>query len=203
TIFGPVSSGNLVMSGGEFRSAGIDVFIGDLRQSGGTNETGAIGLPRTIIGGVGGAQYFLSGGLLLSSNLSLGAGSPGGFGGLNGVFNQSGGIHSNSGGIVVLGTIRQAQARANGLYRLSAGLLVTPSIESLTGSFEQSGGTNHAGVLSIRDASTFMLSGGTLLCSNAAIGPGFGGPTFFRNLRAFYTQTGGSLVANEFSSTLG
>lgn len=194
--------GNVLMSGGLFQSPGISVFYGELRQSGGTNEMGAITLPGNRIS-AGQANYYLSGGTLLSSNLSLGMGAAGGFAGLNGVFEQSGGVHSNSGGIKIWGTQRQAVARPNGEYRLSAGVLVTPLIQLPTGAFSQSGGTNRAGILALEDGSTFALSGGSLYTTNASVGSRSGRYYYWSDLRSIYTQTGGSHATIQFSSTEG
>jgi len=71
-----------------------------LRQSGGTNDSGAISLPRSRNFRNGQATNYLSGGTLFSTTLSLGDALPGGFTYYNGVFEQSGGEHYNSGGIV-------------------------------------------------------------------------------------------------------
>jgi hypothetical protein len=198
-----IGLGNIVMSGGNFRSPGLTIFRGELDQSDGTNETGVINLPQNRIS-IGQGNYYLSGGTLLSSNLSLGAGAPGGFAGLNGVFGQSGGVHYNSAGMVIWGTVRQAEARPNGEYNLSAGLLVTPLIQFYYGAlFRQTGGTNRPGILAIDHASTFVLSGGSLSSSNTSISSSEGRYYYYSNLRSFYTQTEGSHVANQFSSTEG
>jgi hypothetical protein len=185
-----IGLGNVGMSGGNFRSAGINVFSGELRQSGGTNQTGSILLPHNRQQN-GQGNYYLSGGTLLSSNLSLGDANPGGFTYYNGVFEQSGGVHTNSGGIVTWGVSRSAAHSISGTYRLSAGLLVTPSIQHFGGGFEQSGGTNRAGNITVGEEGTFLLSAGALSSSNTAICCGFGDPYYYRELRSFYTQTGG------------
>ena len=197
-----VGWGNLAISGGNFQSPGISAFRGELRQSGGTNESGVLTLPQNRIT-IGQGNYYLSGGTLLSSNLSLGAGAPGGFAGLNGVFEQSGGVHKNSHGMVIWGTERQAEARPNGEYRLSAGTLVTPSIQLPTGAFTQTGGTNRAGILALQDGSKFALGGGLLLTTNTSVGSRSGRYYYFSDLRSFFTQTDGSHAANQFSSTGG
>jgi hypothetical protein len=193
--------GNIVMSGGYFQSPGITVFLGDLHQSGGTNDSGAMRLPRGRLSN-GQSTYYLSGGKLLSSTLDLGDALPGGFTYYNGVLQQSGGLHTNSGGIVTWGVLRQAAHSSSGTYRLMAGLLDTPYIR-VRGGFEQSGGTNRAGTIAVEDGGVFELSGGSLSSSNTAVGSQSGRYYYWSDLRSFYTQIAGSHAANQFSSNPG
>jgi hypothetical protein len=195
-----IGLGNIVMSGGNFQTPGLGIFLGELHQSGGTSEMGMIRLPQNRVT-IGQGNYYLSGGTLLSSNLSLGASGPGGFAGLNGVFDQSGGVHTNSKGIVLWGTVRSGGARPNGEYRLSTGFLVTPLVQFTEGgSFQQSGGTNRAGAIGVADGGIFSLSGGSVSSSNTSVGSRHGRYYYWSEFRSFYTQTGGSHAANEFSS---
>ena len=188
-----IGLGNFTMSGGYFRTPGVSVFQGELRQSGGTNDSGAIRLPHSWNFSNGRATNYLSGGTLLSSTLTLGDALPGGFTYYNGVFEQTGGLHTNSAGITTWGVLRQALRSTSGIYRLRAGSLGTPSIRLVEGGgFEQSGGTNRAGNIAVENASGFGLSGGSLFSSNTSISSGYGDRTMYRNLRSFYTQTGGT-----------
>jgi hypothetical protein len=200
-----IGLGNITVSGGYFQTPGITVFKGELRQSGGTNDSGSIRLPRGRSSGNGEGTFYLSGGTLLSSTLSLGDALPGGFVYYNGVFEQTGGLHSNSVSITTWGVERQAQRSIAGTYRLRAGVLITSSIQQLeAGGFEQSGGTNRAGTITVRDASSFELSGGLLLSSNVVVGPGDGAYNYWSALQSVYTQTGGNhVVATEFSTIEG
>jgi len=187
-----IGGGSVFISGGNFYSTGISAHRAEFRQSGGTNTTGTMNLPQNRLS-PGQANYYLSGGTLLSSNLSLGSGAPGGFAGLNGIFEQSGGVYRNSGTISIWGTIRQAQTRPNGVYRLAAGLLESVSLQLIEGGhFGQTGGTNRTGTLSVGNSSGFGLSGGSLFSSNTVVASSFGDPRMYSNLQSVYSQTGGT-----------
>jgi hypothetical protein len=187
-----VGWGNITLTGGYFQTPGITVFQGDLRQSGGTNDSGAIRLPHARNTANGRATNYLSGGTLFSTTLTLGDALPGGFTYYNGVFEQSGGVHNNSAGIVTWGVLRQALRSASGTYRLGAGLLTTPSIRLQEGGgFSQTGGTNRAGTISVEDAGEFGLSGGFLSSSNMSVISRYGERNYYSNLRSVYTQSGG------------
>ena len=199
-----IRGGNIAISGGGLRSTGITVFGGELRQSGGTNKTGVIRLPDLLgFPPFGEGRYYLSGGTLISSSLSLGDALPGGFWSSNGLFEQTGGYHTNSAGISTWGVVRQARHTFAGTYRLMDGLLVTPSIRG-GGAFEQLGGTNRAGTISVDASGWFVFSGGSLYSSNTVVGPGGGSYDYWRDLRSVYTQGGGTHVASvQFSSIEG
>jgi hypothetical protein len=194
-----IGLGNIIMTGGSLQSTGITVFKGEWFQSGGTNETGDIRLPRHRLD-QGQGSYYLSGGTLLSRTLWVGDSTPLGSPSSNGVFRQTGGIHTNSAGIVTWGYTFSTGHRVMGTYQLSAGLLVTPSIRTLEGgAFEQNGGTNRAGRIDVTDVGSFVLNGGSIYTSNTVVGPGDGRYYYFAFLQSRYTQTDGSHATDQFS----
>jgi hypothetical protein len=196
--FGTAGSGEMAQSGGTLRSAGLSIFLGQFRQSGGTNRSGDISVPHDSNQGIGSASYILSGGVVASSNVSVGATSPFGATSNNGLFDHSGGVHSNSVGITLWGDLRHAQSYTAGRYRFSNGTLISPLLRAYIGAFEQSGGTSRLGNISVEVAGSFFVSGGSIQSSNVSI-TGFGTPTSFSYLRSIFHQTGGShVVENQF-----
>jgi len=196
--FGPAGSGEMEQSGGNLRSAGLGIFLGQFRQSGGTNRSGDISVPHDSNQGIGSGSYILSAGVLASSNVSVGAVSPFGATPNNGLFDQSGGVHSNVVGITIWGDLRHAQSYIAGRYQFGNGMLISPLLRAYIGAFGQSGGTSRLGNISVEVASTFSVSGGSIQSSNVSI-TGFGTPTSFSNLRSIFHQTGGShIVQNQF-----
>ena len=124
--------------------------------------------------------------------------SPFGAPSVNGLFDQSGGVHSNTVGITLWGDLRHAQSYTAGRYRFGNGTLILPLLRTYIGAFEQSGGTSRLGNISVEVAGTFFVSGGSIQSSNVSI-TGFGTPTSFSNLRSILHQTGGShVVENRF-----
>ena len=129
---------------------------GNVYQTGGTNNAG------NIIMGVG--NYYLEGGMLTASNLSLPTVSDrrGSFGS---VFTQNGGYFS-SGGINLNGVYGTQYGLQPSTYNLSGGELETPSINMMVGLVDQTGGTNHVGVMTLDTISSYILNGGVLIVSN-------------------------------------
>ena len=157
--------GEFLLTGGSFQSTNLNFLNGTFRQSGGTNKTQNIAMP-WLDWSFG--EYFLSGGILISSNLSAGLSwGPGSQPG-RGNFFQSGGIHTNS-SMTLLGDTRHQSVTVYGSYSLSTGLLVCGTATILGGNFSQSGGTNHTREILLDGAGSFVLSGGELVSSNTTL----------------------------------
>jgi hypothetical protein len=193
--FKPGSSGTYSLSGGDLLSAATEhvgyqrngVFI----QTGGNNSIGSNGA--LILGFYQGSlgTYWLSG----TATLNTHGGETIGLSG-DGVFNQSGGLHT-----VGTNTLAVGGSSGSGTYNLSGGVLQTSYVTigytlGGTGSavFNQSGGTHSAAVVTVggwsaaptnqADAGSYNLSGGTLTATNVTVAywPG----------TASFNQTGGS-----------
>jgi len=112
--------------------------------------------------------YFLSNGILLSENISLGRYDLVTLKDCS-VF-QSGGVHSNV-SMTVWGGQRHFQTIHHlGHYSLSGGLLVSEETRVYAGTMEQSGGTNFTKELVISGGGFYTLNGGQLVTSNTAVG---------------------------------
>lgn len=157
--------GEFLLTGGSFRCTNLNFVTGSFRQTGGTNKTQNIALP-WLDWSFG--EYFLPGGILISSNLSVGAvfgpsAQPG-----RGNFVQSGGIHTNS-SMTLNGDIRHQFVTVYGSYSLSTGLLVCGTATIRGGNFSQSGGTNYTREILLDGAGSFALSGGELVSSDTTL----------------------------------
>ena len=161
----PDAQGEFLLERGYLRCAEMDFLNGTFAQTGGTNFTARIALP--LLDNSRG-DYLLSGGMLISSNVSLGAvlspATPSGSANLA----QSGGVHSNL-TMGLFGEIRRGFVTHYGSYSLSGGLLVSDAIRLLSGAFIQSGGTNHTRELVLDEAGSFVLSSGQLVTSNTTV----------------------------------
>lgn len=157
--------GEFILTDGSFQSTNLIIANGTVRQTGGTNKTQNIALP-WLDWSFG--EYFLFGGILISSNLSAGVSwGPGSQPG-RGNFIQSGGIHTNS-SMTLLGDTRHRAVTVYGSYSLSTGLLVCGTATVLGGNFSQSGGTNYTREILLDGAGSFVLSGGELVSSNTTM----------------------------------
>ena len=164
-LYDPDARGEFLLQGGNFRSAELDGLNGSFTQTGGTNATPRIALP-----GLDYSQgdYFLSGGTLISSNLSLGAVLSPSFPPGRGNFVQSGGVHTNL-SMGLFGEIRHQSLISYGSYSLSAGLLVSGLLQVNGGAFTQTGGTNHIQELGLHEGGRYSLIIGALVSSNTTM----------------------------------
>jgi hypothetical protein len=196
--------GEYDLHGGNLSASVLSFRNGSFSQTGGTNTLAVVRFP-TARPTFSQAHYSLAGGLLVSSNLTLGvanypeAPSPG-------YFVQSGGVHTNS-AMSLFGYLQSPWpgdhrfAAAAGFYTLSGGLLLSGQ-EDVNGSFTQSGGTNSTPLLNINPGAIYSLGDGQLSTSNSVIS-GFMqvvyGPNLCNPVLAF-TQTGGvHTVANNLT----
>ncbi|MBE0546020.1 MAG: hypothetical protein IH623_32235 [Verrucomicrobia bacterium] len=164
--------GGYHLAGGTLSSGGMQIpvplpngseFSFSFLQTGGTNFTSSISLgPRSARG-----EYSLSGGVLIASSLHIYAdGRLHASGtGMTSMFYQGGGFHTN-GGISIRGFINHYGRVNSSVYYLSDGLLSTPLIGLTMGAFQQSGGTNSVGTVSLGMVSSYQLSGGWLTATN-------------------------------------
>lgn len=177
----PDGRGELLLEAGCFQATEMNFLNGKFTQTGGTNVTSSIALP-WLDNSRG--DYFLSGGILISSNVSLGAvlspSTPPGIGN----FTQSGGVHTNV-SMGLAGEIRHQGVTHYGSYSLAAGLLVSDAVRLLSGAFTQSGGTNCIQELALDEAGSFLLNAGDLVTSNATV-------ETHSCVRSDFTQSGGS-----------
>jgi hypothetical protein len=211
-------AGTLDISNSEFiGSAGLGTFSqtnGAHNVGSGSSTGGSLYLGGSGLGSGGAGTYFLSGGILNVHDAE--------YIGYNGAGQmiQSGGYHTAGG--TAAGLYLGYSAGSSGTYTLSgAGTLSVPGSETIgytgTGVFNQSGGVNSAGSLSVEGASgTYNLSGGSLQTTGETIGY-FGNGVFNQsggthttgqlNLGAWgatsnqtgtgaYNLSGGSLIAN-------
>jgi hypothetical protein len=161
----PDARGEFLLAAGYFRSAEMNFLNGKFTQTGGTNVTPRIALPLLDYSR---GDYLLSGGTLISSNVSLGAvlspsTTPG-----SASFAQSGGVHSNL-TMGLFGEIRRQTVTHYGSYSLSGGLLASDATRLMGGAFTQSGGTNYTQELLLDEAGSFVLSSGELVTSNTTV----------------------------------
>lgn len=166
------ANGNYRLYGGVINSGNFNLGPGGFSQSGGTNYAGSI-LFQGTSPGARGSGYALSGGYLSSSSVYLGVWSmmnPGAMVGYT--FNQSGGLHS-SGTITIAGGENSAGNFYGGHYQLSGGTLQASGISLNIGGFDQSGGTNQVGTVSLTAHSSMSLSGGSLAVQNMQLADAF------------------------------
>lgn len=174
-----IGRGQVALSGGSLTSASLSISRGDFSQTGGSHETGSIGVRKN-------ARYDLSAGALLSGRLSVDPEAN---------FLQSGGVHTNAGGIEVNRSYYFGED--SGLYTLNAGRLLTPSISLAGGRFNQTQGTNRTGVLEINRAGEYTLQGGALYASNVVVGD-----SFYEN-GEFTHSTGSHVIENTLTLNRG
>jgi hypothetical protein len=177
---GKHGQGRYVLQSGTLSSTQYVFYNGSFVQLGGTNILDSLTFPEPppllLIWSTYGS-YELSDGLLLSGSLAIGA--PGLAGERDfthdgcGSFQQSGGVHLNSGGITVpgfllgvFGGFGQFPHRA-GTYSISGGILVCSNLNAGFGGYFQSGGTNYTTSLTVGGYS--MLTGGELITSNSTV----------------------------------
>jgi hypothetical protein len=164
TFYFPEGRGEFLLTSGLFRCTNLSLLTGSFSQSGGTNITQRIALPWLYSAF---AEYFLSSGILISSNLTCGYAGGVGFPG-RGNFVQSGGSHTNS-SMTLWGDTRHQSVTVYGSYSLNSGLLVCGAATMLGGNFSQSGGTNYTQEILLDGAGSFVLSGGELVSSNVTM----------------------------------
>ena len=128
-------------------------------QTGGTDNAGNITM------GVG--SYTLEGGVLTASNLTLPPTSTR-LGSSGSSFDQSGGFLS-SGSVSINGVVDARFGLQPSIYTLSGGELVTPTISMALGLFNQSGGTNNVGVLTLSTNSSYNFTNGLLIATNIQV----------------------------------
>jgi hypothetical protein len=196
--------GECVLHGGNLSASVLTFRSGSFTQTGGTNTLAMVRFP-TARPTFSQAHYSLAGGLLVSSNLTVGvANLPDGPS--PGYFVQSGGVHTN----LLLSLFGYLQspwpgdhrfATWGGFYTLSGGLLLSGQ-EDVNGSFTQSGSTNSTPLLNVNPGGAYSLGDGQLNTSTSVI-YGFMqvvyGPNLCNPVLAF-TQTGGvHTVANNLT----
>jgi hypothetical protein len=130
---------------------------GDVVQTGGTDNAGNITM------GVG--SYTLEGGVLTASNLALPTVSDR-IGSFGSSFSQSGGFF-DSGSVTMIGVVDNGLQPAT--YTLSGGELQTPTINMTMGLFNQTGGTNNVGVLTLGASSSYNFTNGLLISDNIQV----------------------------------
>ncbi len=172
--------GRYVLQDGTFYSPQYQFYHGTFAQAGGTNTIGFLTFPEPppmLFAGSTAGTYELSGGTLLSGNLTLGV--PGLAGEKDfthdgyGSFCQSGGLHINSDGITIPGFLMSAFQSYDqfphcaGAYSLSAGILISSNLDAGFGGYSQSGGANFT--TSLRVGGFSRLTGGELITSNSTI----------------------------------
>jgi hypothetical protein len=131
------------------------------------------------------ANYEFSSGRLNSARVYLGFPDPNA--NQVGIFNQTGGVHSNSQSIVAYGRMIGPELQGiTGSYTLSGGLLSSAGIGLDGGMFTQRGGTNYAERLSLTNGGSYLLFDGTLVTSNTVI-ENYAAPA----VRPRFVQSGG------------
>jgi len=197
----PGTEGEFLLEGGSLNPGQLRVWAGNFTQSGGTNTVATLDLP---FGPYGYATYSLSGGTLVSSNITLGF-----FENPNswfGYFVQSGGFHTNE-SISLPGYLVEAYPGGYqygwwaGSYSLSGGVLMSGQID-LSGPFTQTGGTNQTQYLSIHDGGYYSLTTGALVTTDTSIEGfqrDFYGPYACSPTTVFYQQSGSQTVADSLT----
>jgi hypothetical protein len=196
--------GEYVLQGGKLSASTLSFRSGSFTQTGGTNTLAIVNFPESSLYFIQ-ARYSLAGGLLISTNLTLGSGNypsipnPG-------HFVQSGGLHTNL-ALSLFGYLMDPKPGGiqfpgwGGFYDLSGGLLVSGT-ESVSGRFTQTAGTNHTPFLGISQGGLYSLGDGELSTFNTTINgymraywsPHRCDPTLV------FTQTGGvHTVANDLA----
>ncbi|HTL18286.1 MAG TPA: hypothetical protein VL793_13705 [Patescibacteria group bacterium] len=180
----PGGSGNFLLAGGSLQTVTINLNRGTFTQTGGTNFGPTINVPSA--GDTDLAEYNLSDGVLVSQQVTLG-GFP------SGTFNQSGGLHTNSGSMTLWGFDRSSSHTVWGRYNLDGGRLFSQQILINGGSFNQTGGTNRIQEVLITDDGGFSITGGSLSISNVSV--------LSDDSRGFYSsflQSGGTSSVQRF-----
>jgi hypothetical protein len=183
--------GTYIMYGGAAISSQAQIFTGTFEQFAGFANFGNITLGEAA-GGLNPGNYIMTNGTLLSGTVAIN----------NGEFTQSGGQHTNIGGLEISGFPPTNNPTS---YNLSAGDLSSPAISlGRYGSFYQSGGTNTIQGDLFDSGSYYGLSSGVLFTSNTVLvavtnnRPPFGNQTF----EGEFFQTGGQhWVANTLSNS--
>lgn len=129
---------------------------GSLIQTGGTNTANSITM------GLG--SYLLTGGVLIATNLRVPPAVTHD-GQIGTSFSQSGGYHQE-GPISLNGAFGYGNQLYQSTYTLSGGMLETPSITAGIGRFDQSGGSNRVGDITLNFYASYSLSGGWLTVTN-------------------------------------
>jgi hypothetical protein len=172
------NQGRFVLQGGSLACSNYQFLSGTFSQSGGTNTVSTFRIPDSLPRSYGGAaaSYELIGGTLISGTISLGvsrlAGEKDFTDNAFGDFTQSGGLHLNTGGIVIPGFISFVFGsyyqfpHSAGRYRMTDGILLCDSLSASYGGYQQSGGTNYTDLATLADAS---ILGGALITSNTTI----------------------------------
>ncbi|HMJ67195.1 MAG TPA: hypothetical protein VK615_17755, partial [Candidatus Binatia bacterium] len=177
-----LANGNFLLQGGTVQAGEINTQTGRFTQSAGSNVVGNLGV--AYASQFQGAEYLFSGGTLVSGDVSIGDGFM-----VTGTFEQSGGIHNNSGEIRLWGYERTVQHHTAGYYKLSAGILSANRINVFGGSFTQSGGTNRVGDMVLDFQGGFSLTGGLLNSSNCVFAGATGSLPYYSP--AVFVQSNG------------
>jgi hypothetical protein len=196
----PLRRGEFFLEGGSLSPTQIQVFNGGFQQTGGTNTASTITLPAYKNRCQG--EYSLSGGTLVSGDLSMGVPNwpepPG-----TGSFSQTDGVHKN-GSIALLGQFRNVRrlgyvgVEPLGLYSKAGGLLVSTSLTVRGGSFSQSGGSSRIGQVSVTQAGRCALTGGDLTTANTSLGSGCTMDAYTRKCYVTtFTQEGGTHIVED------
>ena len=154
--------GQVSMTGGIVDSPYIEGFNGIFYQHGGTNNTDYLYFPARFASKGGQTEYRLYGGGLNTWAVALGLDVQQNAGVFQtiGLFYQTGGVHTNRGGIGLYGHVESGFTTSDGVYDMRGGTLDTPWLMVDGGEFRQYGGTNHLGEISVRRFGTFALSRG-------------------------------------------
>jgi hypothetical protein len=184
--------GEFLMTGGTLRNGSAYCRWGRrFTQTGGDHITGSLRFPSQDNGR---AEYLLSGGNLISSNVVLTGNL-----GQNGLFHQTGGQHTN-GLLRLWGYDRTATHHHSGEYQLDAGWLVSQALDLPGGLYVQNGGTNLSRDINITSTAFFTLSNGVLRSSNVVVSS----QPFFGGFRSIFTQHGGDQrIANQLTINSG
>jgi hypothetical protein len=159
--------GVMEITAGFFKGGDILITQGLGNQTGGTNQLTQLSLSP---GEYDTVDYVLYDGRLESARVYLGYPSSAFESFAKGVFTQSSGVHSNSQSIMAYGVYVGPEMQVfDGTYSLAGGLLFSPGIGLDGGKFDQSGGTNYAQTVSVRNGGSYVLSGGMLISSNAIV----------------------------------
>ena len=171
--------GRVELSDGTLRARSVTASQAFFGQSGGRAEFSEV---QFQVGALHSSDYELSGGTLASSNFVARALDRGDFD-----FHQSGGIHTNSGTLLLSSP---ATRRGESAYHFVNGLLFTPHLDLPNGLFFQeagtarvqritlsgwdgfylqNGGTTHAQELSLTEGAGYQVRGGQLWTSNTTL----------------------------------
>jgi len=161
--------GNYQLSGGLLVPGDLQVGPSELSPSsfgaGAVEQTGGTDNAGNITMGVG--SYALAGGVLTASNLALPTVSDR-YGSYGSAFHQSGG-YFGSGSVNLNGVYDTRNGLQPSTYTLSGGELETPTINMTMGLVNQTGGTNHAGVMTLDTVSSYDFANGLLIADNIQV----------------------------------